>query len=145
MAMPTRSSSPDRSCNWFDAVNHGWKDAYSNALIYRAWRCLADLESKLHREEKRRRYAELADRLKAAYARVLYNPQTGWIADWRSEDGNLHDYASPVASSMAVEYGLVDLEQGRKMVEKLVGQDADRGLHALRTGYSSQFRADSPV
>ncbi len=125
---------PDRSCNWFDAVNHGWKDAYSNALVYRAWRCLADLESKLHREEKRRRYAELADRLKAAYARVLYNPQTGWIADWRSEDGKLHDYASPVASSMAVEYGLVDREQGKKIIEKLWAKVQTAGFTRYELG-----------
>ncbi len=130
---------PDRSCTWFDAVNHGWKDAYCNAEIYRAWRCLADLEFKLHREERRRRYAELANRLKAAYARVLYNPQTGWIADWRSEDGKLHDYASPVASSMAVEYGLVDLAQGKKMVEKLWAKLQTAGFSRYELGIPPNF------
>jgi D-lyxose ketol-isomerase len=29
----------------------------------------------------------LADWLKATYWKALYNPATGWIADWRSEDG----------------------------------------------------------
>jgi hypothetical protein len=130
---------PDRSCNWFDGVNHGWKDAYSNALIYRSWRCLADLESKLHREEQRRRYAKLADRLKAAYARVLYNPHTGWIADWRSEDGKLHDYASPVASSMAIEYGLVDLEQGKKIMEKLWAKMQTAGFTRYELGIPPNF------
>ena len=130
---------PDRSCTWFDGVNHGWKDAYCNAEIYRAWRCLAELESKLHREEKRRRYAELADRLKAAYARVLYNPQTGWIADWRSEDGHLHDYASFVASSMAIEYGLVDLEQGKKMIEKLWAKMQTSGFTRYELGIPPNF------
>jgi len=130
---------PDRSCTWFDGVNHGWKDAYCNAEIYRAWRCLAELESKLHREEKRRRYAELADRLKAAYARVLYNPQTGWIADWRSEDGHLHDYASFVPSSMAIEYGLVDLEQGKKMIEKLWTKIQTSGFTRYELGIPPNF------
>ena len=36
---------PDRSSNWFDAVNYGHKDAYANAVIYRSWRCLEDLEA----------------------------------------------------------------------------------------------------
>jgi len=130
---------PDRSCNWFDAVNHGWKDAYSNAYIYRSWRCLADLESKLHRDEQRRRYTNLADRLKAAYARVLYNRQTGWIADWRSEDGNLHDYASPVANSMAVEYGLVDREQGKKIMEKLWAKMQTAGFTRYELGIPPNF------
>jgi hypothetical protein len=125
---------PDRSCNWFDAVNHGWKDAYSNALIYRSWRCLADLESKLHRDAQHRRYAQLADRMKLVYARTLYNPDTGWIADWRSEDGKLHDYASPIANGMAVEYGLVDRDQGRKIVEKLWAKMQTAGFHRYDLG-----------
>ena len=130
---------PDRSCNWFDAVNHGWKDAYSNALIYRAWRCLADLESKLHREDQRRRYTKLADRLKAAYSRVLYNPETGWIADWRSEDGKLHDYASPVANSMAIEYGLVVREQGKWIIEKLWNKMETAGFNRYELGIPPNF------
>ena len=32
---------PKRSCCWWDAVNYGHKCGYCNALIYRAWRCLA--------------------------------------------------------------------------------------------------------
>ena len=110
---------PDRSCNWFDAVNHGHKDAYANALIYRSWRCLADLEARLHREKQRSRYARLADRLKAAYTRTLYNPKTGWIADWKSADGTLHDYASPVANGLAIEYGLVKPDEARRIVNRL--------------------------
>jgi hypothetical protein len=110
---------PDRSSNWFDAVNYGYKDAYANALIYRSWCCLADLESKLHREDQRSRYARLAERLKAAYARALYNPETGWIGGWKSQDGKLHDYASPVVNGLAIEYGLVDLKEGKKIVENI--------------------------
>lgn len=35
---------PARSSDWWDAINTGHKDGYANAFIYRAWRCLADLE-----------------------------------------------------------------------------------------------------
>jgi hypothetical protein len=125
---------PDRSSNWFDAVNYGYKDAYANAVIYRSWRCLADLEAKLHREEKRARYARLADRLKAAYARALYNPATGWIAMWRSADGKLHDYACPVTSGLAIEYGLVDIEPGRKIVAKLWAKMQAAGFQRFELG-----------
>jgi hypothetical protein len=109
---------PDRSSNWLDSVNFGHKDAYANALIYRSWRCLADLEAKLHRGQQQVRYAQLADRLRAAYAYQLLNPQTGWIAAWRSLDGSLHDHASPVVNGLAVSYGLVDAAQGRDIVGK---------------------------
>lgn len=125
---------PDRSCNWFDAVNHGHKDAYSNALIYRSWRCLADLEAKLHREPQRQRYAGLADKLKAAYSRILLNPATGWIADWRSDDGKLHDYASPVANGLAIEYGLVPRDLGRGILDRLWAKMDAAGFRRFELG-----------
>jgi hypothetical protein len=125
---------PDRSCIWIDSVNHGHKDAYANAQIYRAWRCLADMESKLHRASQRERYTQLADALKAAYWKALYNPETGWIADWRSEDGKLHDYASPYSSGIAIAFGLVSAEGGRTMVDKLWAKLQEVGFERFDLG-----------
>jgi hypothetical protein len=125
---------PDRCCIWMDAVNHGHKDAYANALAYRSWRCLADLESKLHRADQRARYTGLADRLKAAYWRTLYNPATGWIADWRSEDGHLHDYASPFANGVAIAYGLVSVEDGKKIADRLWARMQSAGFSRFELG-----------
>jgi len=92
---------PARSCAWWDALNCGHKDAYCNALIYRAWRCMADLESKLGRVEQQAYYTQLADKLKTAYAPTLLNPTTGWLAWWKSADGELHDYAAPTVNGLA--------------------------------------------
>lgn len=110
---------PARSCAWWDALNCGHKDSYSNALIYRAWRCLAALEVRLKRGEQEARYTQLADRLKAAYFTTLFNPQTGWLAWWKSEDGELHDYASPIINGLAIEYGLVEPAPGREILARL--------------------------
>jgi hypothetical protein len=110
---------PNRSCAWWDALNCGHKDGYTNAIIYRAFRCLGDLESKLGREEQRRRYADRADRLKAAYFKTLFNPQTGWLAWWKSADGKLHDYASPTLNGIAIEYGLVPAEEAKRILDRL--------------------------
>jgi len=110
---------PARSCAWWDALNCGHKDSYSNALIYRAWRCLAELEAKLKRGERQARYTQLADRLKASYFKTLFNPQTGWLAWWKSEDGELHDYASPIINGLAIEYRLVEPAQGREILARL--------------------------
>src|SRR4029077_11963164 len=101
------------------AVNCGHKDGYSNAVIYRSWRCLADLEAKLGRGDRQAHYAGLADRLKAAYVRTLLNPDSGWLGWWRSADGELHDYATPLVNSMAIAYGLVDPAQGSKILSLL--------------------------
>ena len=43
---------PGRSCSWWDAVNCGHKDTYANALTYRSWRCLAEMEGQLERTAK---------------------------------------------------------------------------------------------
>ncbi len=125
---------PGRSCCWFDAVNFGGKCAYSNAVIYRAWRCLADLEGQLGRTEKQTRYNALADRLKAAYVPTLYNPATGWLAMWKSRDGELHDYASPVVNGIAIEYGLVNPDLGREILTRLWAKIDQVGFERLDLG-----------
>lgn len=128
---------PARSSNWFDAMNYGHKDGFANALIYRAWRCLADLEAKLHREEKRARYTQLADRLRTAYVTALYNPATGWFANWRSADGALHDYACPVVNGLAIEYGLVGPSRGREILGRLWSKIESVGFTRFDLGIPS--------
>ncbi len=125
---------PGRSCAWFDALNCGHKDGYTNALIYRAWRCLAELEGRLARSEKQARYRGLADRLKAAYVKTLYNPATGWLAWWKSADGELHDYATPIVNGLAIEYGLVEPGQGRDILARLWTKIDQAGFHRFDLG-----------
>jgi hypothetical protein len=124
---------PGRSCSWFDCLGGG-KDGYANALIYRAWRCLADLEAKLGRPEQQRRYAGLADKLKGAYVKTLYNPDTGWLGWWRSADGKLHDYASPAVNGLAIEYGLVEPQQGKEILARLRAKMEQAGFQRFDLG-----------
>jgi hypothetical protein len=131
---PNALQQPNRSCAWWDALNCGHKDGYTNALIYRGWRSLADLERKLRRGEKAARYARLADRLKAVYARTLYNPQTGFLAWWKGRNGALHDYASPTLNGLAIEYGLVDADQGRAILDRLRIKLAESGFSRFDLG-----------
>lgn len=110
---------PARSASAWDTINAGHKDAYSNALTYRAWRCLADLEAKLGRADQRARYSNLADRLKERFFPTLFDPATGWIAWWKSEDGELHNLACPMINALAIEYGLVEPAAGRDILLRL--------------------------
>ena len=125
---------PARSCCWWDALNCGYKDGYSNALIYRAWRCLAELEGHLGSAEKQRHYTVLADRLKATYFKTLYNPVTGWLAWWKSEDGMLHDYGTPIVNGLAIEYGLVEPAKGRQILSLLRAKMQDSGFTRFDLG-----------
>ena len=131
---PNALQQPNRSDAWWDALNCGHKDGYTNALIYRAWRSLADLESKLGRSDKAAAYTRLADRLKAVYARVLYNPQSGLLAWWKGRDGALHDYASPTLNGLAIEYGLVTPAQGRAILDRLRIRFAEVGFSRFDLG-----------
>ena len=103
----------------YDVVQLGHKDARCNALVYRAWRSMADLEAKLGRAAQRGRYTQLADRLKADFFPTFYNTATGWLAWWKTADGKLHDYASPWLNGLAIEYGLVEPAQGREILARL--------------------------
>jgi hypothetical protein len=116
---------PARSCSAYDAINCGHKDAYSNALAYRAFRCLADLEAQLGRVEQQKRYKDFAAKLKTAFRKELINPQTGWVAWWRDKNGVLHDLASPHVNGLAITYGLIEPEQGREMLRKLYAKMVD--------------------
>ncbi len=106
----------DPDCAW-DCYVSGHKNAYVNALAYRAWQGMADLERRLGHSEEARRYEALAGRIKEAFVPAFLNPETGWLGFWRSRDGVLHDLHMDAPTSIAVSYGLIDKEQGRGMLQ----------------------------
>lgn len=110
---------PMRAGSAYDTINAGYKDAYSNVLAYRAFRCMSDLEKQLNRPNESALYARQADKLKAAFEPLFFNPETGWLAWWKSEDGRMHDLSAPIITSLAVCYGLVDPQHGREMLNRL--------------------------
>ena len=101
----------------WDCYSSGHKDAYVNVLAYRAWRGLADLERRLGRTEQEQRYRQKADQLKSAFLPAFYNPETGWLGWWRSRDGMLHDIYSDVPTSFAINYGVIEKDKGKQMLE----------------------------
>lgn len=102
----------------WDCYCSGHKNAYVNILAYRAWRGLADLEGRLGRREPEQRHRQLADGLKAVFLKTFYNPETGWLGWWRSQDGKLHDIHSDVPTSFALSYGVIDKKEGKKMLQR---------------------------
>jgi hypothetical protein len=127
----------NRSSNWFDAMNYGYKDAYANALIFRAWCALADLEGRMGRVSRQQHYRQLAERLKGAYAKEFINPETGWIVCWKSDDGKFHDYANPSINGMAISYGLVSPDQGREILNRLWAKMKTAGFNRFDLGIPS--------
>ncbi len=124
----------DGQSNWWDQVAFGWNDAYAIALDYRAFRCAADLERRLGRQEKAENYRRRADRIKAVYYATFYNPKTGVLAGWRSKDGQLHDYYFTFVNGIAVAYGLLTPEQGNAVMDRMQAKFREVGYKNFRLG-----------
>ncbi|MHC4362105.1 MAG: MGH1-like glycoside hydrolase domain-containing protein, partial [Planctomycetota bacterium] len=97
-----------RPANWWDCINFGHEDAYSNALAYRGFRGLARLAAVAGRKKEAKEFEQAARKLKGAYYKTFYNPETGMLAGWKSRDGSLHDYAFTFIQGIAITYGVVD-------------------------------------
>lgn len=128
----------------WDTYASGHKNAYVNALAYRAWLGLAALERRLGRTEQATGYAARATALRAAFMPAFLTPETGWLGWWRSADGELHDIASAVPTSIAVECGVLSPAEGRPMMEKLLAALEATGFTRFDLGIPSLFRPIDP-
>lgn len=113
---------------WFDVISFGWKDAFTNAILYPALRGLAHsfLQHQLVAEA-----ADLtawADRLEKNYLAAFLNPATGWLAGWRCKADRLHDYAFLMVNGCAINAGLVPAELARTICEGLLREMRQVGL-----------------
>ncbi len=131
---------PERGASWWDAINTGWQDGYVNAMTFRAWCCMAELEQKLGDEEEAKHYRRLARQLKNAFAPALWSDQSGWLGWWRSKDGVLHDPAALLVNSMAVEYGLLDATTSRAVLARLRAELERVGYTRLDLGVPASLR-----
>jgi len=122
------------STNWFDVVSFGWKDAFANALLYRALVLLAGTLTSSPHPGLAGGLEDWAERLNKNYYPTFYNPVTGWLAGWRCKEGKLHDYAFLAVNGAAYNTGAVGEEQGRPMIRQLYDECLRVGLPDSRLG-----------
>ncbi len=120
--------------NWWDVVGFGHKDAYSNALAYKAFRDMAELAREAGRSSDVELYTSRAELLKAVYYRTFFDPATGVLAGWKSADGKLHDYYFTFVNGIAVTYGVVTPEQGNQIYDKLMAKMKEVGYNRFDLG-----------
>jgi hypothetical protein len=125
---------PMRAGSAYDTINAGFKDAYCNTLAYRAFCSLSDLERQLKRPAKAAEYGGKARRLKAAYFKTFFNPETRSLDWWISQDGKRHNLASPMINSMAVCYGLMEVATGKEILNGLWQQMEAAGFKRFDLG-----------
>jgi hypothetical protein len=123
-----------RPSNWWDTIGFGHKDAYSNALAYRAFVEMSELSRETGHPADAKLYEERARKIKAAYYNTFYDPKTGVLAGWKSADGKLHDYYFLFVNGMAVTYGLVDRQQGNAIWDKLLAKMKEVGYTRFDLG-----------
>jgi hypothetical protein len=105
--------------SWADVVSFGWKDAWTNAVLYRALRAIAAGFERLHHPERADELHDWAFRLRASYVPTFFNEPAGWIAGWRSSDGILHDHGFPLINGDAITGGLIDDDLARSIMQRL--------------------------
>jgi hypothetical protein len=138
-----------RPSNWWDTIGFGHKDAYSNAIAYRAFLGVAELARTAGQAQDAELYAGRARKIREVYYATFYNPKTGVLAGWKSADGQLHDYYFLFVNGMAVTYGLVSHDQGNRIWDSLLAKMKQVGYTRFDLGLPGNLipirRADSPV
>ena len=120
--------------NWWDCIDWNGKDAYSSALAFRAFRCMADLEKRVGNESKASLYRDRADRIKAIYYATFYNTESGVLAGWRTLDGKLRDSYFLWANGIAISYGLVNEQQANGILDRLQAKIKEVGFNSFQYG-----------
>lgn len=124
----------------FDTYSSGHKNAYVNILAHRAFKCLEALANKSGDAKGAARYAASAAKLKASFRKTFFNPETGWIAWWRSLDGELHDVHSDVPTSLATLYGLLEPADAKTMLDKYWAALQGSGFDRFDLGVPLNYR-----
>ena len=123
------------SSNGMDVVGFGHIDGYINAWSYRAFRNAAALLDDLSQNKPLvQKCREAAQLIRENYTTALLNPKTGWIAGWRSSDGELHDYGFTWVNGVALAFGLVDNKTARSALLGLERKREESGADDARLG-----------
>jgi hypothetical protein len=129
-----RPTAESRPSNWWDCINFGHEDAYSNALVYRASRMIAQLATRLGHHNEAAALDSFADKLKKAYVPAFFNPSTGILAGWRSADGQLHDYWFTFVQSVAICCGLVEDPLAGEIMDRILFKMDEVGFNRFDLG-----------
>ena len=128
------SGEHDWSTNWYDVVSFGWKDAYVNAMLFRALTVLVETLPKLEAADLGRGLGEWAERIADVFPPTFINPVTGWVAGWRCAEDQLHDYAFLAVNAIVVNSGVLPQRLHRPIVAALWDEYRRVGAPPARWG-----------
>jgi hypothetical protein len=129
-----------RPANWWDTIGFAHKDAFSNALTYRALKLFGEVLQGANISESEK-YLSHATKIKSVYFSTFYNPETGVLAGWKSADGQLHDYYFTFVNSIAVNYDLLTTQQANQVMDKLLSKMKEVGFTNFSLGLPGNLLA----
>lgn len=133
------SGSNHGGSNAWDDIGFGHHDGYSAALAYRALYNAVAICNAIGEKHLAQRCHDAAVCLKNAYVKSLYNTQTGWLAGWRSRDGQLHDYGFAMINGMAIAYGILEGTQAKEVLGQLEKKRLEINHTDFRFGLMTPF------
>jgi len=122
------------SSNACDMVGFGHMDAYVNAWTYRALRNAAALLKAAGDAALAERCHAAALGMRAPFAQYLVNPETGWVAGWRSRDGQLHDAAYVWVNGFVCAFGVLEPRIAKRALTRLEALRMKMGLRDCPLG-----------
>ncbi len=125
---------PERADIWFEMMNFGHKNSWTNALTYRAFLCTAEMLAAADQPKGAEYYRLHASTLRNAYLRQFLSDQNGWFVSWISLDGQVHDYCHTFINGLAVAYGIVEPEQGKDILARVVAKSHSIGFNQWHLG-----------
>ena len=128
------SGSGQWSTCWYDVISFGWKDAFSNAILYEAlgYLSIALADSSLSKWTKT--IDSWRELMLTNYYRLFYNSKTGWLAGWVCREGKLHDHAFLAPNGAAIAAGLTTPEVGKDILQRLLQEMIRVNMPSARLG-----------
>ncbi|MET0391685.1 MAG: hypothetical protein ABW019_01035 [Chitinophagaceae bacterium] len=123
-----------RPANWWDTIGFGHKDAYSNALAYRALVLFDQAIRQYGAPAAAAYYGEKAAKLRSVYTDTFYNAATGILAGWKSADGQLHDYYFVFVNTVAISYDLIEEALANRIMDRLLQKMKEVGFTNFELG-----------
>ncbi len=123
-----------RPANWWDTIGFGHKDAFSNALVYRALMGMTEAARITNQPNDAKMYSARAEKLKSIYFKTFYDRDTGVLAGWKSADGKLHDYYFTFLNGMAITWGLVPRGMANSVMDHLLAKMKEVGYTHFEYG-----------
>jgi len=116
------------SSNGLDVIAFGNLDGYTTIVAYEGLLHLQKMAKAVGDEGCYEKAAAVCRKLKDNFMSVFINKETGYVAGWKSADGELHDYAFTFNNFEAILCGLVDEETARCIVERYEAELKNLGI-----------------